>query len=782
MSKGSAVRRFENGQLDTDADFLYCRAWTTFDRYNQVWDLQKHRALDKFSRYVRENTDDSVLEDNGFVRIAPYQGDVEKNNIKKFMFSIENLAWNDKLENLLDCEKGPGDTLSGNRGRIMWFPPYEMSFNETTSVNWDKHLFIGRGEPMYTYNNTERTGTLQWKIIIDHPNYLNALKDKDNDYIASFMAGCMNGDDLDEANRIISQAEKDKIAVAGNSNTKNEDKTTGEEAPSPFTLYFKNDSSEIDELYENGLDKDGNPISYDLKNPTGDGDGLGTTQGDGTVGGAVFNYPDNTNFGLNNPGGLGWVDSSFIPALKSELNNNCPNCRIIIDGFASTQGNPDANSSTNSTNNVTLSEDRANAVKQWFLDNILEKNDPTLTNRFEINSIGERGVGCTGQNAQDRKSCKEARKAEVRFAYDAKLEDLRDQKRPPRVDPITSAARRQLNIPISRFFNECDYFEKLKQDDNVVYDKIRDKIKYFQPAFHSTTPEGFNSRLTFLQQCTRQGPTGGASETNSPDNLAFGRPPVCILRVGDFYHTKIIIDSLSFSFDPLVWDLNPEGVGVQPMICTVDMNFAFIGGSSLNGPISKLQNAVEFNYFANTRIYDRRADTIEVTGAEGVINEGIDSISPENTAQQSNIKEGIDNNTNNPEEIQTDVSENANSETEDAPPSDLEIIRDNTTILLAELSDNGRNVNVVLGVIEFEMNRDVEYIVYQEVDGVLVGIGFVTIEAEQGSGANNKMKLDQRVKDEEGATLIHVAVNLDSEEEKELSYPFIGRRVASRKE
>jgi len=155
---------------------------------------------------------------------------------------------------------------------------------------------------------------------------------------------------------------------------------------------------------------------------------------------------------------------------------------------------------------------------------------------------------------------------------------------------------------------ECDYFERLEQTSKVVYDRIKEKIKYFQPAFHSTTPEGFNARLTFLQQCMRQGRTHGVVDNNNPSNLAFGRPPVCILRIGDFYNTKIIIDNVTFDFEPLVWDLNPEGVGVQPMICNVNMSFSFIGGSSLNGPISKLQNALSYNYFANTELYTDKSD------------------------------------------------------------------------------------------------------------------------------------------------------------------------------
>jgi hypothetical protein len=122
------------------------------------------------------------------------------------------------------------------------------------------------------------------------------------------------------------------------------------------------------------------------------------------------------------------------------------------------------------------------------------------------------------------------------------------------------------------------------------------------------TPEGLNSRLTFLQQCTRQGPT---LETSNTKNLAFGRAPVCILRIGDFYHTKIVIDSLNVDYEPLVWDLNPEGIGVQPMIANVNLSFKFVGGSSLKGPINILQNALSFNYYANTHVYDPRASYLK---------------------------------------------------------------------------------------------------------------------------------------------------------------------------
>lgn len=167
------------------------------------------------------------------------------------------------------------------------------------------------------------------------------------------------------------------------------------------------------------------------------------------------------------------------------------------------------------------------------------------------------------------------------------------------------------NSSVTRYDNEAKFFYLLEKNEPFLHHKISDKIKYFDPAFHSISPEGFNARLTFLQQCTRQGPTIGNSDNGNEttaNNLSFGRPPVCILRIGDFYYTKILIDSISISFDPLMWDLNSEGIGVMPMIADINMRFKFIGGSSLAGHITRLQNALSFNYYANTEVYDNRSE------------------------------------------------------------------------------------------------------------------------------------------------------------------------------
>ena len=71
--------------------------------------------------------------------------------------------------------------------------------------------------------------------------------------------------------------------------------------------------------------------------------------------------------------------------------------------------------------------------------------------------------------------------------------------------------------------------------------------------------------------------------------------------------------------------MNPEGIGLQPMFANVSISFKFIGGSDLSGPISRLQNAVSYNFFANTSVYDRHADYrnafVDYTSGEDKVNE-----------------------------------------------------------------------------------------------------------------------------------------------------------------
>lgn len=186
-----------------------------------------------------------------------------------------------------------------------------------------------------------------------------------------------------------------------------------------------------------------------------------------------------------------------------------------------------------------------------------------------------------------------------------------------------------------RYDNERLFFQMLKENDDIAYNNLIDKVKFFSPAYHSITPEGFNARLTFLQQCTRQGPTVTSSDLGKKDtaaNLAFGRAPFCVLRLGDFLNTKIVVKSVNITYPDSMWDLNPDGIGAQFMMAKVQMNIDIIGGSDLSAPIKRLQNAVSFNYYANTSIYDNRSDISVYDDNDGI--RDVRSWSPELKAKQ----------------------------------------------------------------------------------------------------------------------------------------------------
>ena len=102
----------------------------------------------------------------------------------------------DNLADLPLFEVGPGDPVSGTNGRIMWFPPYDLKFDEQSSANWTKTDFIGRSEPVYTYNNTTRSGSLSFKILVDHPRVINCYRGKSNNLNERFFAGCVTPEDF----------------------------------------------------------------------------------------------------------------------------------------------------------------------------------------------------------------------------------------------------------------------------------------------------------------------------------------------------------------------------------------------------------------------------------------------------------------------------------------------------------------------------------------------------------------------------------------------------------
>ena len=313
-----------------------------------------------------------------------------------------------------------------------------------------------------------------------------------------------------------------------------------------------------------------------------------------------------------------------VTKLKNSSNNQY-HFDIEIQGFASSHGYVPSNK--------ILAENRADVIERW----IRSLGVFDFENGDKISHNGNGQISDTGaNNGTDSESDfrpKAARAAVVTFKIippqTVVITEEQQYAEYPIVEietatSITSESGSWEKYDTSAsddyenqtYDDEYTYFKQINENDDMVKRYISDKVDYFDPAFHSITPEGFNARLTFLQQCTRQGPTISASDLQGGSaygagNLSFGRPPFCVLRIGDFFNTKICIQNININYDVgggVQWDLNPEGVGLQPMIADVNITFTFLGGSDISGPISRLQNAVSYNYYANTSVYDRRAD------------------------------------------------------------------------------------------------------------------------------------------------------------------------------
>lgn len=612
----------------------------------------------------------SVLRNDGFVRITPTNTDGDLfGRPQNYMFSIENLAWRDVTVDsgstaLSKEQKGP------NGGRIMWFPPYNLKFSENVNVNWNANTFIGRGEEIYTYTNTVRNGTLDFTLLIDHPSILNKWrgqlgninedeKQNFNEDILRFFAGCGNLNDVVSSSQT---EEKEKYNVENRSIDPKPKTYTKDIA---YVMFFPNDFSANDymdgviTISEGENTKTKSKIKYacenilEVYNTTS---GSVETKRDDKFKDEVLQSHNLKSEGFDAEaektairktlfGGDDKIEIKFIDDLIDIKSNfkgdtifgykaeNCKVQKITVCGFASSHGKRE--------NNIILANRRRKFIEKAMYTYSVELS-PTV-----VNYVPENGRIIEVQNIDGREDvngldAKIARAAYAIVSIEWKEENVTHEGSLVTANSVATVYGLNVDNIIETenieenahsniksqttviegdytYDNEYLYFSEISRD-SLVHKHIVDKVKYFDPAFHSITPEGFNARLTFLHQCTRQGPTNAISSghinSGSEDflkfagNLSFGRAPYCILRIGDFFNTKICIDSMSITYDNngVQWDLNPEGVGVQPMYANISLSFKFLGGQDIVKPIERLQNAVTANYYANASIYSRHAD------------------------------------------------------------------------------------------------------------------------------------------------------------------------------
>ena len=655
MSKGNAVKWPNN-----ETNKKFCRVWTKDNNYNQISDLVR-KGYRGYGRGLMTDTKYTTLDKNGIPIIAPTkqnsiideygEGTLDPTIAKRYMLSIENLAWRGAKVFLPCGEVGP------NGGRIMWFPPYNISFTDDSTINWTTNDFVGRPEPIYTYNNSSRSGSLGFKIVVDHPSIVNhfnsSIYNEDNygtkpGELEAFFADCVNYPienllkkykqfAIDEVVNLVALINKNKTTLdliySGNPKVYYHNDLPGDctakKIPNGCNANYVEDSLQklVDEYQ-------GKSVDYIFENSK-------------STNSSWADLPKTEEF-FNTILPNGWTElnnmiTKICDTIKDVINQNKD--AVVLKLTIPIETNTSYLNQDASDYNKNLSERRKGALAKYIKEQIKNQISDFDVNKIQFNgsvkkyqenanSLDQGSVVETPTvdltnttnkvqlNDEDNPRSIYAKEAYlyryavingagVKIEYsDGTVQNLADKiskedaKNRLKLEYYDSLFRKLKSGVLQPFNKECDMFEELKEDSPFLYDELIKKLKFFHPAFHSTTPEGFNSRLTFLQQCAK---AGDSIDTSVVTNTVFGPPPVCILRIGDFYHTKVVFNSINISYDPLVWDMNYEGVGMQPMIANITMGFSYIGGSSLGGPINELQNALSFNYFANTNLYDNRA-------------------------------------------------------------------------------------------------------------------------------------------------------------------------------
>ena len=380
-------------------DNPYCRTWTYHHQYDSVDKLIRpskllnDEVIKKWEEFGRREgsskrlKDYSVLNNNGFVNITPLETIHNGKDIKKCMFSIENLAWKDvnfNIEgNISKEQQGP------NGGRIMWFPPYGLTFNENISTNWNQVDFIGRGEKIYTYTNTERSGTLSFIMLVDYPSVLDMWKknhypdtiveekEDDEQSLLRFFAGC---DDLlvegkQEVKDVIEEIIEENINPPIVVPEENLDDII-------FYMFFPNNYSGNDDLTPNkaieyiALDYESeNNTTVDNKEPIYEGykwtHRVDTAVIDEKPTNYNGGYHDNNNFKLNS-NLLKVKEDNFFSDANTTFAEIYTDSNLIIGDSIITGGTVQgfASSHGNKSKNKVLFENRANFAL-LYLRNIL---------------------------------------------------------------------------------------------------------------------------------------------------------------------------------------------------------------------------------------------------------------------------------------------------------------------------------------------------------------------------------------------------------------------------
>lgn len=572
------------------------------------------RAIRFNGNKVYHGNSNSVIYNTVMPQIHPT---LYKNNNKVYdknlMFSIENLADNLTVidDHAEDANNNwiPLSEVGLNGGRMMWFPPYDIQFSEVTSNKIDETMMVGRGEPIYTYTNSARTANLGFKLIIDCPPQLREMRrkgDLTSRDVENFFAFGVNLDnDKKNDNKKKEIIEQKITSLMSYKLTCDDNLSTPEIFISfpnnePTVNGINNIFNEIhDNGYEDGVTKDNasgstnfginKDIYYDFGFENGN-----------PISGDQYKY-DSTKKN---------VLDDYLKNIFSDINNRDHYDICITTGTSRLW--------TDDSNQI-LSENRSLALKKLISDRFktifnedIEKAGINI--KIEIKSTGET-LALVDSTLQDinLEQVKRERFGTIQILRNGTPSIYSNEENLDKESKILLENYRTELFDIGDRKRVTDYglnsnfvnIEGNKTDVVDGMDKSPLTVNTYKPVFHSQTPEEFHRRLTFLQQCMRQGKSLNLKDNVS--NSAFGRQPFSIIRLGDHIYSKVIFSTLTIDYDSkdMLWDTNPEGWGMQPMAANVTLQMFVVGGQSLEGPISVLQNAISYNYYANSTFKDR---------------------------------------------------------------------------------------------------------------------------------------------------------------------------------
>lgn len=599
MYNGSPLTREIDGTVNRS------RQNTILDPYNRY-----AKAIRFTGNSVYNAPAESVINRTVIPKFHPIIDTSSNIDNKNLMFSIENLAYvlNDKgyLGDDLGT-KVPQSEVGYNKGRLMWFAPYDVEVSETAAAKYESTQFIGRSEPVYSYQSSERSARLSFKLIIDYPPQVDGRSHGDNAKFFAFGGRFSENQyknvDLDKENASLKELETRLASIQPTETLLPPDNLQeGDKA----IFFFHNDGrsvqQDIDLGYENG--------SKSVTEENDDG----------------LNIPFTTS-----------VDTLVSQILTPET------FQFYNINFLGRASRLYYDQSRESGYNKQLGLDRAESLKKYVETKFMAANKGLTFAKAgiktNVNTIGSDSGSTEGKLEKNISllKVKQERNAVVRLVPNGTLQrktvaltsaQLQDkaaleQQIADKKELIAIATKAQSN---ERIFTERNIGDRAFKGFEAM------KKITLSPVFHSQTPEDFHRRLTFLHQCTRQGNAvinKGTEDSgvSVPRNSVFGRPPICVLRLGDMFHSKVIIETIDFDFSESIWDVNPEGMGMQFMIANIDISMKIIGGQSLKGAIDVIQNAESFNYYANSTYYGegvyksaRKVEDAQIQGDKTLIN------------------------------------------------------------------------------------------------------------------------------------------------------------------